>query len=287
MPLKDIFLHADSSPEFRSRLDIAVSLAGSHDAHLSAVFVPVLPKEKHARRASRVPMEVMGRQSKRARQTPEDEAAAAAWERVRVESEEVEQQFERLASRASIRHHWIYDELPLAESLSLHARFCDVLIISRPATRGEAERLITSLDLPVLLVPQKYRPKKVATNVLIAWDRSPAALRAVNNSRPFLREAAEVKVVSVNLGPIVHHGGVRSSGIEEHLARHGIDAELLRLTAEDRHISDAILSAADTAKSDLIVMGAFGKRRGLRERLLGSVTSDIIQGTRVPLLLTS
>lgn len=285
MPLKDIFLHADSSPDYRGRLEVAVNLAAAHQAHLTAIFVPSLPKEKSARRAPRVPMEVMGRQSKRARETPEDRIASAAWERVRVASEENERLFVRLAGRAGVPHHWIYDELPLLESLALHARFCDVLVLSQPGTRETAERLIVGLGLPVLLVPREYRSPSAGRNVMIAWDRSPAALRAVNNARPFLREAEEIKVVSVNLEPIIYRGTPYSSGIVEHLARHGIEAELLRLTARERRISNAILSQAEKEKSDLIVMGAFGKR-GLRARLLGGVTSNVIRDTTVPLLLT-
>ncbi|MSO92790.1 MAG: hypothetical protein EXQ86_05240 [Rhodospirillales bacterium] len=287
MPLKDIFLHADSGPEFRGRLGVALNLAAGHEAHLTAIFVPTLPKEKRSRRASRVPMEVMGRRSKVARETSEDRIVSYAWERIRVASEEHERLFGRLADRASVPHRWIYDELPLLELLSLHARFCDVLIISQPATRAAAERLIAGLDLPVLLVPKNYRSQRVGTNVMIAWDRSPAALRAANNALPFLREAIEVKVVSVNLKPIIDHRTSYTSGMIEHLARHNIEAERLLITAKDKRISDAILSAPEKQKSDLIVMGAFGKRRGLRGRLLGGVTSNVIQDTTAPLLLTS
>ncbi|MEK7691694.1 MAG: universal stress protein, partial [Bdellovibrionota bacterium] len=88
----------------------------------------------------------------------------------------------------------------------------------------------------------------------------------------------------INLEPI-YRWTVAGSGIIEHLARHDIKATRLRVTAENARLSDVILSSARQEKSDLIVMGAYGKR-GLRERILGGVTSYVISDTTVPLLLT-
>ena len=75
------------------------------------------------------------------------------------------------------------------------------------------------------------------------------------------------------------------SGIIEHLARHDIKATRLRVTGEDSRLSDVILATARQEGSDLIVMGAFGKRR-LRHRILGGVTTHVVADTTVPLLLT-
>jgi nucleotide-binding universal stress UspA family protein len=135
-----------------------------------------------------------------------------------------------------------------------------------------------------MVVPDGVVRARVGERIMIAWDRSPVALRAVNNARPFLREASEVKVLSVDLEPI-YRGAVPGSGIIEHLARHDIEASRLRVTSESARLSDVILGAAREHGSDLIVMGAYGKR-GLRERLLGGVTSHVVGDAEVALLLT-
>lgn len=283
MPLRDIFLHADSSADFKPRLETAANLAATHHAHLTAVYVPTLPREPKARRAAHpaVPEPLLAGPARLKRQ---DTRIANAYERVREASERAKQLFVRESERAGIAHQWVYDEAELLEALALHARFCDVLVITQPAETDRSRELILDLGLPILMVPRKGRFPKVGQRIMIAWDRSPVALRAVNNARPFLREAAEVKVLSVNLEPI-YRGATSGSGIIEHLARHDIAATRLRVSAENERLSDVILSTAEKERIDLIVMGAYGKR-GLRERMLGGVTSNVIGDTGVPLLLS-
>ena len=287
MPLKDIFLHADAGPEFQPRLESAIDLAATHRAHLTAVYVPQLPKERtRARRGAHLAPQLAlaeGNGGSPRRANPADVRTALAYERLHEESERMKEQFLRQAERAGVPSHWVYDETDLLDALALHARFCDVLVISQPADGDESRSLVT-LGLPVLMLPRGGGFPKVGRRILVAWDRSPVALRAVNNARPFLREAEEVKVLSVNLEPI-YRGATDGSGIIEHLARHDIRAKRLRVTAEDARMSDVILSTAAAEKSDLIVMGAFGKR-GLRERILGGVTSNVIEDAKVPLLLS-
>jgi nucleotide-binding universal stress UspA family protein len=288
MPLRDVFLHAGSDERFRSRLDVAVDLASRHHAHLTGVYVAELPELPSARADGHpaAPRGLFGLSSggpsPRARH--DERRIAAALERVRATAEEAREQFRGVAERAGIDHHWVYDETPLPEALALHARFCDVLVISQPGKESLTDDPILTLGLPVMVVPDGVVRARVGERIMIAWDRSPVALRAVNNARPFLREASEVKVLSVDLEPI-YRGAVPGSGIIEHLARHDIEASRLRVTSESARLSDVILGAAREHGSDLIVMGAYGKR-GLRERLLGGVTSHVVGDAEVALLLT-
>lgn len=289
MPLRDIFLHADSSAEFKARLDSAIDLASTHRAHLTAVYVPTLPKEtSRARRGAQLSMPQLalaeGSGAGQRRPSPADVRLRNAYERIQEESNRAKELVLRQAERAGVAAHWVYEEAELADALTLHARFCDVLVITQPAESDDSRQLILTLGLPLLLLPRKGKHPKIGRRILIAWDRSPVALRAVNNARPFLREAEEVSVLSVNLEPI-YRGATDGSGIIEHLARHDIRARRLRVDAGEARMSDVILSTAAKEQSDLIVMGAFGKR-GLRERMLGGVTSNVIADTAIPLLLS-
>lgn len=285
--LKDIFVHADESAEFAPRLESAIELAARHRAHLTAVHVPALPAEpKAARRGANLAMlqPVLADEAARPRRArASDVRVAQAYERLHAQNDRMKEEFLRKAERAGVAAHWVYDEAELLESLALHARFCDVLVITQPEATDRSRSIVT-LGLPILMLPRKARNAAVGRRILVAWDRSPVALRAVNNARPFLREADEVKVLSVNLEPI-YRGATDGSGIIEHLARHDIQAKRLRVSAEDARLSDVILSTAAEEGSDLIVMGAFGKR-GLRERMLGGVTSTVIADTATPLLLS-
>jgi nucleotide-binding universal stress UspA family protein len=289
MPLKDIFLHADSSAEFRPRMESAVDLAARHRAHLTAVYVPVLPREPaRVRRGANLAMlqpAMSGADASAQRKAnPADLRLANAYERLHAENDRAKEAFLRHAERAGVAAHWVYEEAELLDALSLHARFCDVLVITQPAESDRSRQMLLTLGLPILMLPRKGRHPTLGRRILVAWDRSPVALRAVNNARPFLREAEDVLVLSVNLEPI-YRGATDGSGIIEHLARHDIRAKRLRVNEANARLSEVILASAAREHCDLVVMGAFGKR-GLRERMLGGVTSTVIADTAIPLLLS-
>ncbi len=293
MPLKDIFVYVRSSKTSKARMAAAVNLAAVHQAHVTSIYVPRLPKEASSVGERRVvaPQVLLGGPVARAdrRKKKADKITAEAFERVRLEAERTRERFFRLAERAGVAASWHYAEGQLFDVLIHYARFCDVLMMGQPATnwryRRTTDQLIISMGLPVMVVPPlegSYPP--IGQRIMIAWDRSPVATRAVNNARPFLREAKAVKILSINLEP-AERGAAPGSGITEHLVRHDIKAEPLRVTVKDPVLSDVILSTAAKEKIDLLVMGAYGNR-GLRERILGGVTSHVIDTTTVPVLLS-
>jgi nucleotide-binding universal stress UspA family protein len=288
MPLKDIFVHVDNSESSKTRLKSAINLAVAHEAHLTGIYVAPPPKlPRGARQSTHV---LVGFLAEAVRADAQQrKAISAIFERARLAAESVERNFREQAKRAGIAHHWIYAEGDLLDALALHARFCDVLLIRQPSGEwtlggGPTDRLIMETGLATLVVPTKGTYPAIGQRIMIAWDRSPLATRAVNNARPFLRLAKEVKILSVNLQSM-KRGAVPGSGIVEHLDRHGIKATALRVTVKDPVLSDVILSRAKEEKTDLLVMGAYGSR-GLRERILGGVTSTIIEQTAIPVLLS-
>ena len=95
---------------------------------------------------------------------------------------------------------------------------CDVAIVGQfdaDSTRqfGHAvvDQLLHAVGHAIMVIPQRKNIPSVGSRIMIAWDRSPVALRAVHNARPFLREADEVKIVAVNIEP-EFQGGTPGSG---------------------------------------------------------------------------
>lgn len=288
MPLKDIFVCVDNSPASKTRLQSAVNLALAHEAHLTGIYVAPPPKLPHRTGPSSHVLVGFLAEAVRA-DAQRRKAIAEIFERTRLAAESVERNFLEQVRRVGIAHDWIYAEGDLLNALVLHARFCDVLLIGQPAgewTLGDSptDRLIIETGLPTLVVPAMGTYPEIGKRIMIAWDRSPLATRAVNNARPFLRMAKEVRILSVNLES-TKRDILPGSGIVEHLARHGIKATALRVTVKDPVLSDVILSRAKEEKTDLLVMGAYGNR-GLRERILGGITSAIIKQATIPVLLS-
>ncbi len=292
MPLKDILVHTDNSASSEVRLEYATRLAEIHDAHLTGLYV-ASPMKRVATAARQTPHYILpdlGGRSLRDYEQKAKDLHEEHSEHVHLAADSARMRFEEPAKKRKVRHEWDYAEGAMMEALTHHARFCDVAIVGQPgpdsARRfGETvtDHLILSVGHPVLVVPNMAGEFTVGKRVMIAWDRSPLATRAVHNSRPFLRHADNVNILAINLKPETH-GELPGSGICEHLARHDIVAEPVRIKTDSEKLADVIVATAEEHGIDLIIMGAYGQSR-LRERILGGVTNRLLNDSPIPLLM--
>jgi nucleotide-binding universal stress UspA family protein len=136
---------------------------------------------------------------------------------------------------------------------------------------------------PVVVVPYIQSEDLKLGHILVCWDGSRNAARAIADSMPFLTRGKKVEVVIVASG----NGKVDElpgADLGEHLARHGLTVEVKRLVAADLDVSNVILSYAADCAADFIVMGGYGHSR-LREFILGGATRGILQSMTVPVLM--
>ena len=189
----------------------------------------------------------------------------------------------------------LVEEGNMSQALNRRGRVNDLLVLSQSdprATDGQAfknpeiETTILSSARPVLVLPYANAATTLGQRVLVAWDDSHAAARAVADALPLLRRAESVQVMCFNGGDVSDEDGRSSdlASVAEWLARHGVKA---RIQAESTHIpvAETLLSRAADQGADLIVMGAFGHARW-RERLLGGTTRSILGTMTVPVLMS-
>ena len=136
---------------------------------------------------------------------------------------------------------------------------------------------------PMVVVPYIQKEGLKLDRVLVCWDGSRSAARAIADSLPFLKRGKLVEIVMV-----ASKGGKADElpGVDlgEHLARHNLKVEVKRLVAADIDVSNAVLSYAADCAADFIVMGGYGHSR-LREFVLGGATRGILQSMTVPVLM--
>jgi nucleotide-binding universal stress UspA family protein len=121
--------------------------------------------------------------------------------------------------------------------------------------------------------------------VLIAWNASREAALALLASRPFLKQADRVTVLTgQGREPVAAGTHVLPLDISAYLARHHIPATVKSIESPDANAGEAILAAAKTQGADLIVMGAYG-RSWLSEWLLGGATRHILKAAPIPVLM--
>ena len=160
------------------------------------------------------------------------------------------------------------------------SKFCDIVIAAAPpkgSTTATFESAVTCSGKPVIVIPRKLKEFK-ADKILIGWNNSPEASRAITESIPLLKKAKEVHIVSSKAYTTENLSRIRD--LRNYLAIHGIDTtfELIKTTFVP---GEALLRSAVDGKFDLIVAGAFG-RKGLKERMLGGASEYLLKHTTIP-----
>lgn len=279
MGYKTILVHADESRHTLGRIRLAAHLAIQEDAHLIGAAATALPGMFY------LPGVV----------SESGVTVTAYLDYMRERAGATLVQFETIAQKAgvaSFEKRIVNDEA--GTGLCLQARYSDLVVVgqsdpdeSQPALRsGFPEFVVMNCGRPVLIVPYAGEFTHVGKRILVAWDGSMEATRAVTAAIPFLCRAELVQVVVFDSKARPNaHGEQPGADIALYLSRHGIRVEVSQQsTADDIDIGNALLSYATDFDADLIVMGGYGHSR-FREVLLGGVTKTVLQSMTVPVLM--
>src|SRR6267142_2077463 len=146
--------------------------------------------------------------------------------------------------------------------------------------------LVMSIGRPVLYVPFAGRFEDCGKRVLVPWNASREAARAVKDALPLLRAAEETEVVTFEPEKVfLDDDALPDPDMGAYLARHGAKVTLANQPTSIDDVGALILSRAADNASDLIVMGAYGHSR-LREMVLGGATREIFKAMTVPTLMS-
>jgi nucleotide-binding universal stress UspA family protein len=275
MSFKTILVHVDSGPRCSARVEIAIRLALQHDAHLVGLQA-LTPFEPPGYVLAEMGPAII-----------EAQRHVAAAEIARAETE-----FAKPASAAGLRNvEWRSAIDDPVEAMTLHARYADLVVIGQagsangsPTPADFPERLMLAAGRPVLIVPAIGSFPSLGKRILIAWNPSREATRAVTDSIPLLRLADHVHVMAVN-PKSGEHGAVAGADIGLYLARHGVRVEVKTDQGAEIDVGNELLSRAADLDADLIVMGGYGHSR-LKEWVLGGATRTILESMTVPVLMS-
>jgi nucleotide-binding universal stress UspA family protein len=122
--------------------------------------------------------------------------------------------------------------------------------------------------------------------IVVAWNATRESIRAVADALPLLvkAEAVEVLVVDHQRRP-EGHGQEPGADIARHLARHGAQVEVRRLSSGGKDVGRLLLSEAAAFRADLLVMGSYGHSH-LREWMFGGVTRTVLYEAGLPVLMS-
>ena len=278
MKLCDILVHVDASPRAQMRLDIAAALARQHGAHLTAiqvidVAIPVMAMGDGGSGGA-VIAEVMEQMR---------QSALSAGVKLKAA-------FEAALAREGILGEWRQVEGTTPEILALHGRYADLLVMGQDDPESDSAGLLETVlfdsGRPVLAIPFAGSFKTIGKRVLVGWNASREATRALHDTLPLIEKSENTTIFLANpkrgLGA---HGEEPGADIARHLARYGLKVNVTKAIADDVPDSALLLNHASDMGADLLVMGAYGHSR-LREFILGGVTRSLLREMTLPVLLS-
>lgn len=277
---KTILVLLDESDDSAKRLEVACSLAQGHGAHLNALAVS---QQLGTYMAGGID-------------------AGAAYVDV-GQIEESRQKAQRIANiaRGQIDRHGVHGDVRwashetfgLREAVAIQGRHADLTIVGQPVERNSlnlrdaiVEGALFSSGRPVLLLPASWDKLIKASHIVVAWDGSQQAARALSDAAPFLDQAAKTTVLIVDPQPGHDNIGPEpGADISAVLARHCSKVELDRIPSSGGSIAQALLRRAAATAADLIVMGSYGQSVW-RESIFGGVSYEMTHKTTIPLFLS-
>ena len=274
--VKDIIVNLSVTKEGSVVGKYAVSAAAALEAHLTGIafiYDPVVPISG----AGYIPAEVI--------ETQRDDNESAAEAAIKI--------FSTATDQAGISAEPLITSASLAgagDKFARMARRFDLAIV------GQAEPEISSMEQivaettlfesgrPMMMVPYIQKAPFKTENVMICWDGSRTAARAVADAIPIIRNSGRVEIVMVT-NERGKQDELDGADIGQHLARHGLKVDVHRISGASIDVGDALLSHAADSGADFMVMGGYGHSR-LREFVLGGVTRSIFESMTVPVLIS-
>ncbi len=278
--MKDVLLHLDSYPDPTPTpaIDQAVGFAALLDSRLSAMTVQALirpPSNPLANALIKIAAMAAEEQAKSARHCKEMSA-----------------HFEMKAKALGVFECVVVTqaELPfIGPQVAAFAKTRDACIVpianDGDGQRGVAETVVFESGRPAILFRPGVAdlPQQNLGTVIVAWDNSRTAARAMADALPLLQRAAKVKLLTVINEKAAAAAGVGRDALR-HLALHGVRAEVEEVDSNGKSIGVALDAYLASASCDLLVMGAYGKSR-VREFILGGATAHVLAKMKTPLFL--
>ena len=263
------------------RIQGALAVAQHFQAHLAVLFTYVSPREMIPDAIFGLSQAAMENLTKVA-----DEQAAETARQRRELFERICQQHNVAVSAESptgqISAAWQESTGLRTQLVAQRGRLADMIITAQPPQPQVSAMIQTALietGRPVLLMP-RTQTHFSAQDIVIGWNASSEAARTLEAALGCLKAANRVTVLTVQ-----EHNAPQPDELLTYLSRHGITATAKTVDPSGQSTAAALLSETKSLGADLLVIGGYGHRHRLRDKLLGSVTQQVMAQATMPVLM--
>ena len=176
--------------------------------------------------------------------------------------------------------------------LADHSRLRDLTILPLPEAtdipqfdlQWYAEAIIFESGRPSIILPREATGPFAFETVVVAWDKSRVAARAVTDAIPILKKAKQVRLLTVT-GEKEITSRQSASEFAQHLKFHDVSVLIDDVDARGRAIGSVLQDQVTKHGADLLVMGAYGHSR-MREFIVGGATRSMLAHPPTALFLS-
>lgn len=280
MKIRDILVLLDRSEASDARLAFAAQLAARNEAHLVGAALMDIPMTAFV-----TPMGELY-----AGGLLSEDILAQMRERARAATAEIEGRFQDCLGGQGLTGEWHLLSGTNGDELARLARITDLVVLGQIKPEDSRsgldwtliESVLFASGRPILLVPFIGALGSLGETVLIGWNGSREATRAVHDALPLLVRARAVTLLSIDAPD---NQVVSGADMAAHLTRHGVPVKAAQTVSAGLGISDVLLSYGSDMGADLIVAGGYGHSR-LREVVLGGATRGLLRHMTMPVLLS-
>lgn len=268
--MKSVLLHIFEDESLNDRLSVALDVCRAHDAHLTCAYVTPY--------ASYVGLDPMGGVF----------TSGALVDSLREAEDRVRKQVEARLANEDVRWDWQSFDGDPAQTLVSASSLADLVILSQVSRdRATSDSPLAIVDevavnagCAVLVVPKGVNRFDAKAPIVVGWNASEEAARAIREALPALQMASGVTLVAVG----EDGEDYPSTDASAYLSRHSVSSDLRTFTDADGKPDALIAQVASEIGAGAILIGAYGHSR-LRETLLGGVTRRLATHSDIPVLL--
>jgi nucleotide-binding universal stress UspA family protein len=272
--MRDVLCFADTFVEFSSSMEYSARLAGTLAGRLTGVFV--CPPAMGAMPPCDAP-----------------QIASLLIEETRELEEQAETagpRFERRAIELGARKAaWQIAEGYVPNVLAHLGNWHDLLVLGRDerqpwSTPPMLGGIVLGSRLPCIVVPPGESVPALDT-IVVAWNSSQEAVRAIHAALPLLARAKRVVVLRGRPREQFSEIGWRPEfDLGRYFDRAEIVAEYRPFDVGGEDAGVRLLEAAAAERADLLVMGAYGRTR-FSEWVFGGATRLVLAESRLPVFM--
>ena len=270
MSYKSILVHTKQGNHSKPIIDAGSHLAARFDAHLTGIYVSS-PMISTLFVEGSIPNEYLQHSQN-------------------GNLEDTKSLFEKSVKAAGCLYDWLEVTGRPDEEIAKRGVYADLIILGQSGdiqnnseTHALQNHVLLASSRPILIVPYIGLRHSLGKHIMVAWNGSNEAIRAINDALPLLKTSDIVEVVTVNKSS--SQDQIQAMDVCRYLSRHGVNAEASSVHAGDLSTTNVLLNRASEKDVDLIVMGAYGHSR-LREYVLGGATYNMLKSMTVPVLMS-